>query len=212
MNKYELMYIASYIPIVTRVFTGPFGLSLCWLIFLWHEWLVISRREWNGFKREVWVDLQHRCELAMIATLFLARFLPSILLPVCLVGGTFLGKHIPRKLLHNPLVWNGFGVLLLSSDLFQVVCVVGMIIMSHYKMPTCVDDKDVYGYISARFAQVFALAATDLSTLNRFFLFLSSTLWQAGLTQLETGDGVWDVEPEIRIDLSRREAYRAHQF
>ena len=215
MNKYQLLHVSSYLPIIVRCTTDSWGLTLCWISYIWFSWLAEAQRDWNGYEKPVWVRMQRENEIAVVVALFLHRYIPSMILLPCIALIMFFLRRIPADIIMRPLVISSSAFVMLSGNLVQSLGVFCSA-MSHFiKYPSrIVSDKEIFIYIAKRAIQIFVIGTSDLLFMNRIFVLLLCIVWKLTLLSLPSEDGEWDIdiETDVVLDLGRKEVYKAHEF
>jgi hypothetical protein len=145
--RFRLLHYTSFVPILSCLIVDPWGLKFCWLFYLFFMYLVLERREWNGYSLGTWLVLQRAAETCMVFSLALSRISPW-LSPLA-----WLTLKDPRR---PPFLYALCCFALYASDPLQIAFMLGMVI-SEYSTPPRDWQGAVYHRILTRCVQVTSL-------------------------------------------------------
>lgn len=145
--RFRLLHYTSFVPILSCLIVDPWGLKFCWLCYLFFVYLVLERREWNGYSLGTWVVLQRCAETCMVFSLALSRVSPW-LSPLA-----WLLVKEPRR---TPFLYALCCFALYRDDPVQVGLLLGMVV-AEYSSPPSDWQGAVYHRILTRLVQVLGL-------------------------------------------------------
>lgn len=158
--RFRLLHYTSFVPVLSCLIVDPWGLKCCWLFYLFFVYLVLERREWNGYSLGTWLALQRCAETCMVFSLALSRLSPW-LSPLA-----WLTLKRPER---PPVLYAACCFALYSADPLQMAFVFGMVV-SAYSAPPSDWQGAVYHRILTRCVQVTSLVLAYRAWSHRLVL------------------------------------------
>jgi hypothetical protein len=159
--RFRLLHYTSFVPILSCLLVDHWGLKFCWLFYLFFTYLVLERKEWNGYSLGTWLSLHRAAETAMVISLAVSHWVSPWLSPLAWLTLKRSGRP--------PLLYSVLVFVLYSNDPVQVACILGMV-LSEYSKPPSDWQGAVYHRILTTFVQVVSLVFAYRTWTHRLVL------------------------------------------